>query len=197
MVWMIMCLLAWIGPALADSLSDARRALDIADFLNAAKLFRPLAEEGNAEAQFALAEMYDEGEGVAEDHAQALRWYRLAAGQGYAAAQTALGRIYSTGAVVSQDFAEAFKWDQLAAQQGVAMAQFELGWLYRMGDGAPRDHVRAYMWFDLAAQASFVERQRDLFAKTRDQLAAHLTDAQLAQARSAAANCKSAAYRSC
>ena len=40
---------------------------------------RRSAEQGDAEAQFSLGRMYDEGEGVAEDDAEAVRWYRLAA----------------------------------------------------------------------------------------------------------------------
>ena len=43
---------------------------------------RRLAEQGDAEAQYSLGWRYDEGEGVPEDKAEAVKWYRLAAEQG-------------------------------------------------------------------------------------------------------------------
>ena len=57
-----------------------------------------LAEQGDATAQFFLGLMYDEGEGVPENDAEAVKWYRLAAEQGDATAQTNLGVMYAIGA---------------------------------------------------------------------------------------------------
>ena len=42
------------------------------------------AEQGNAAAQYNLGVMYDNGEGVPQDYAEAAKWYRLAAEQGEA-----------------------------------------------------------------------------------------------------------------
>ena len=39
---------------------------------------RVLAEQGDADAQFNLGVMYADGEGVAQDDAEAVRWFRLA-----------------------------------------------------------------------------------------------------------------------
>jgi len=52
---------------------------------------RALAEQGNAEAQFALGRMYAEGLGVAQDEADALAWYGRAAEQGHADAHREVG----------------------------------------------------------------------------------------------------------
>ena len=41
--------------------------------------------------------MYEHGEGVPQDYAEAVRWYRLAADQGYASAQYNLGVMYNNG----------------------------------------------------------------------------------------------------
>ena len=38
--------------------------------------------------------MYEEGNGVPQDYAKAVKWYRLAADQGYADAQYNLGVMY-------------------------------------------------------------------------------------------------------
>lgn len=51
------------------------------------------AEQGNAKAQFAVGALYENGDGVKQDNAQALSWYRKAAEQGHDAAKAALPRL--------------------------------------------------------------------------------------------------------
>src|SRR5262249_53410150 len=58
---------------------------------------RRLAEQGEAWAQFNLAQMYDKGEGVPQSYAEAAKWYRKAAEQGDASAQDNLGAMYHFG----------------------------------------------------------------------------------------------------
>ena len=62
--------------------------------------------------------MYDNGEGVPEDDAEAVKWYRLAAEQGYAGAQSNLGVMYSNGEGVPQNNALAHMLFNLAGAQG-------------------------------------------------------------------------------
>ena len=88
------------------------------DYDTALKEFRPLAEQGDALAQFKLGRMYAKGRGVPQDYQEAAKWYRLAAEQGYAMAQGALGDTYRVGIGVPQDYGEAGKWYRLAADQG-------------------------------------------------------------------------------
>ena len=54
-------------------------AANAGDYAAALREWRPLAEQGDANAQSALGVMYDNGPGVARDDAEAVRWYRLAA----------------------------------------------------------------------------------------------------------------------
>ncbi len=49
------------------------------DYATALREWRPLAEQGNAEAQFNLGSMYYHGYGVPQDYVQAHMWYNLAA----------------------------------------------------------------------------------------------------------------------
>ena len=86
----------------------------------------------NLDAQYNLGLMYDNGEGVPQDYAEAVKWYRLAAEQGHAKAQYNLGLMYDNGEGVPQDYAEAVKWYRLAAEQGDAAAQTNLGCMYEM-----------------------------------------------------------------
>ena len=58
---------------------------------------RQAAEQGDARAQFNLGIMYDNGEGVLKDEAEAVKWYRLAAEQDLANAQNNLGTAYTNG----------------------------------------------------------------------------------------------------
>ena len=64
------------------------------NFATALKEWRPLAEQGNAVAQYSLGVMYDNGQGVPQDFKEAVRWYRLAADQGHAGAQNNLGAMF-------------------------------------------------------------------------------------------------------
>ncbi len=79
--------------------------------------WRPLAEQGNANAQFFLGVMYDKGQGVRQDLREAARWFRKAAEQGVAEAQSNLGFMYGYGEGVPQDYAQAYMWYDLAASR--------------------------------------------------------------------------------
>ena len=96
---------------------------------------RQLAEQGDAESQWSVGTMYDEGEGVALDHAEAARWYRKAAEQGFGLALQSLGRLYRDGRGVPQDFALAYMWFALAAAYISGDGQVEAA---RMRDDAAR-----------------------------------------------------------
>lgn len=87
------------------------------------KEFRASAEQGNAEAQYNLAMLYDRGLGVENDDSEALKWYREAAEQGYAKAQYNLGMMYYFGKGVPQDKEAGYQWVILAADQGEKTAK--------------------------------------------------------------------------
>ncbi len=82
------------------------------------KLFREAADQGKANAQYKLGNLYWLGVGVPQDFAEAVIWYRLAADQGLAVAQYRLGAMYDHGQGVSRDYAEAAKWYQLSSRPG-------------------------------------------------------------------------------
>jgi hypothetical protein len=62
--------------------------------------------------------MYLNGNGVRQDHAEALKWFRKAADQGLAVAQNNLGLMYAQGQGVPRDYVQAHMWFNLAASQG-------------------------------------------------------------------------------
>lgn len=103
--------------AVAQQLVDAVAAYNKGDYATALRIWRPLAEQGDAEAQFRLAGMYVFGSGVAQDSAAAVSWYRMAAEQGKASAQINLGLRYTRGLGVPKDYVQAHMWHSLAAAQ--------------------------------------------------------------------------------
>ncbi|MCX6594785.1 MAG: tetratricopeptide repeat protein [Acidobacteria bacterium] len=140
---------------------------------------RKAAERGDAKAQFSLGVMYDSGQGVPQDYAEALRWFRKAADQGHTSAQFNLGVMYANGQGVPENAAEGVRWYRKAADQGDALAQVELGRIYAEGQGVPQDYATAHMWLSLAS-AEFGEV---FFAKERDVVAQKMTREQLAEAK--------------
>ena len=79
---------------------------------------KALADKGLAWAQFNLGVMYDTGEGVPENDAEAVKWYRKAADQGNAAAQFNLGIMYANGEGVPENNIRAYVWWSMAKTQG-------------------------------------------------------------------------------
>ncbi|MCP4382511.1 MAG: sel1 repeat family protein [Hyphomicrobiales bacterium] len=140
------------GAAMAGPFEDGLAAYRSGDYATALKLWRPLAEQGNASAQFNLGLMYGKGESVPQDYARAAKWFGRAAEQDDARAQTNLGLIYANGEGVPEDYAKAAKWFRLAAEQGDARAQANLGLIYDHGDGVPQDYAEAVRWYRLAAE---------------------------------------------
>jgi len=88
------------------------------DYQLALKLWRPIAEQGNADAQRGLGEMYANGTGVTRDFVDAVKWYQLAAKQFDDKAQLELGSRYLAGEGVPQDIVLAHMWWNLAAARG-------------------------------------------------------------------------------
>ncbi|WP_438957408.1 tetratricopeptide repeat protein [Cognatiyoonia sp.] len=168
---------------------DAYRA---GDYATALQEWTPLAEAGNAYAQFSLGVMYRNGRGVLQDDAEAGRWYRLAADQGYAPAQFNLGNMYRTGQGVLQDYAEAVRLWRLAADQGIADAQTNLGVMYSNGHGVIQDNVMAHMWYNIGAANG-----NELGGTFRDRIAEGMTQQAIEQAQAMARECLGSGYKNC
>ncbi len=114
----IMLVLSFAAPVAAGQFEDAVAAYQRGDYATALRLLRPLADQGNAVAQYNPGFMYDKGQGVPQDYAEAAGWYHKAADEGDAEAQTTLGVMYAHGQGVPQDFVSAHMWFNLAAARG-------------------------------------------------------------------------------
>jgi TPR repeat protein len=107
------------APAFADW-AKGLYAYQKSDYVTAFKEWKPLAEQGDIQAQRALGHMYDASQGVIQDYRAAVKWYRLAAEQGDANAQDSLGFKYVLGDGVIKDYVRAHMWWNIAASQGFA-----------------------------------------------------------------------------
>ena len=117
----IQVLLFSLSLSISSYAADFNKGLTAAqsgDFATALKEWKPLAEEGDAVAQYNLGQMYRKGDGVPQDDKEAARLYRLAAEQGYADAQGNLGVMYVFGKGVTKDFVYAHMWGNIALMNG-------------------------------------------------------------------------------
>jgi murein DD-endopeptidase MepM/ murein hydrolase activator NlpD len=130
---------------------DAQSAYDNRRFAEARRIWVPLAEAGDAEAQFRLGLLFDLGQGVPKDLATAYMWYRRAAGAGLAEAQFNVAVMQDSGLVGPRNAVEAARWYRKAAVQGHHRAQYNLAQLYASGDGVPSDIPKAKAWYRVAA----------------------------------------------
>ena len=175
---------AWAGY------DEGVAAYERRDYTTAMREFRPLAEQGHADAQYRLGWAYRYGEGVPQDDDEAVKWYRKAAEQGQVEAQLRLGNwsYRCPGGIgwrcrlisANPDYTEAAKWYRLAAEQGNAEAQRSIGAMYAEGQGVPQDYVLAHKWLNLAAaQGGTIS---DIAVKMRDHVASKMTPEQIAEA---------------
>lgn len=86
--------------------------------------YRKAAEQGSAEAEFAIGEMCRNGEGVSADDRKALAWFCKAANRGLAKAQLEVGEMYLAGEGVPRRPVDGLAWLLVAARGGLDGAEW-------------------------------------------------------------------------
>ena len=159
----------YIPPLDKTLYKDGLTAYEAARFDRAYVLWKPLAENGYAPAQFSLGKLFDEGGGpIRANPFMAALWYRQAAAQDVPSAQNNLAIMYAKGRGVPLDEGRAVElWEQAAANGHVA-AKFNLALSYFNGDGVPADRNVAVTWFHHAAADGVADAQ---FAWSREEAA--------------------------
>lgn len=170
--------LSFTAPVVAGPFEDGEAAERRGDNAAAVRAYQEAADQGHAEAQTVLGQMYYAAIGVHQDYVAAATLFRKAADQGHADAQVWLGIMYYQGTGVLADYVAAASWFQRAANQGDQHAQRNIGNMYKSGEGVPKDNVRAYMWLNLSAAQGHSGALED-----RNALAQHMTPAQIAEAQ--------------
>jgi TPR repeat protein len=146
----IILLLAQCALCTANDYDHGLKAYWAGEYQQALKIWQPLAEVGNPDAQYGIGALYDHGRGVRQDDAKAVVWYRKAAEQGHADAQYNLGNMLGDGRGVARDVRLAMHWLHKSADQGIDSAQFNLAMKYHH-EPSLRNHEQAAKWYLKAA----------------------------------------------
>ncbi len=103
-----------LGAQAQPGFEDGLLAYHRGDHAAAMEIWRPLAEQGHASAQYSLGLLYYRGEGVLPNPKRAAKWYHKAADQGDPDAQLNLGLMYAQGDGLKRNYVTAYKWFALA-----------------------------------------------------------------------------------
>jgi uncharacterized protein len=174
--WMIAATAAAaIAAAGGTAFADVRAGIEqwrAGNYEAAIREWRPLAENGDADAQFNLGQAYRLGRGVPADPRASNMWFERAARQGHAQAEANLALALFQG----EERERAIPWLQRAAQRGDRRAQYYLGTAHFNGDLVARDWPRAYALMSRSAEqglpqarTSLTEMERHLSAADRTQ----------------------------
>jgi TPR repeat protein len=149
---------AMAAPLCAQSVKAGIDAWQRAEYPAAIAIWRPLAEAGDADAQFNLGQAYRLGRGVPLDLAAAKIWFERAARKGHLDAETTLGLlVFQNG-----DRAEGLKWLKQAADQGEPRALLVVGTALFNGDGVAQDRVLGYAYVSRSAAQGLAPAQDTL-----------------------------------
>jgi TPR repeat protein len=174
-----------LGIILLITTSTAMGGNDIWQTLFKEKLQE--ARQGNSNAQFDVASMYQNGRGVSPNRREAIDWYKKAAAQGNEKAvnrmnllqaneerfgkelasgrngdmesQYKLGNMYTEGIGTNIDLSKAAVAFEQSASQGYAKAEYKLGLIYYEGTGVKASRKTAFKWFKQAADKGYAAAQ--------------------------------------
>jgi len=115
----------------------------------------PKAENGDLDAQYDIATMYERGRGTGRDEKKAVEWYKKAAEKSHVKSAYKLGYSYLKGLGVGKDFEEAYRWLKFASDKGYERAHFYLAEMMEQGSGIDADLNGALAMYQKAADAGF------------------------------------------
>ena len=116
--YMWVLLLAMASMECVAGFDEGVNSYEAQDYQSALREFLPLANGGNASAQFYLGAMYYNGKGVPQSYSQAAVWYRKAGTQGQSGALNNLGVGYALGQFGVKNLVLAHVFYHLAAISG-------------------------------------------------------------------------------
>ncbi|HUT51239.1 MAG TPA: tetratricopeptide repeat protein [Alphaproteobacteria bacterium] len=117
-------MIVWSMGASADDIAAAKRAFDNERYQQAVALLRPLAEAGDARAQYYLGYVYDQGRWVHASRSKAFEWFEKSAAKDHTPGLRGLGRLLILWEV---DVKRGQKLLTIAAERGDSKAQWMLG----------------------------------------------------------------------
>ena len=113
------------------------------------------AHAGDPEAAYALAKVYEEGDGLPRLEVEAARWMAPAAAAGLSDARIRMGELYLTGRGTNTDVDAAYRLFAAASKDGDPRGDYHLGLSYLYGQGVMRDADLAAHFLTAAARAGY------------------------------------------
>jgi TPR repeat protein len=136
----------------------------VRDKPQAFKWRRKAAEQGDLEAELAMANAYETGDGVARDDVQAFYWNRKLADLALADAQRNVGAAYALGKGTPQDYVQAYVWLDIA-QHSFAPGEAQTADVQALALESVASH-------STASQIDRAKRQAERWISDRDNLQA-------------------------
>ena len=156
--------LVFSSPAFAADIDQITASLKKGDFSVVKTQLIPLAEAGDARAQYNLGVSYRFGNGVEKDLQKAYAWTSKAAENGDVRARVNLASMYADGNGVAKDIPTAVSWYEKAATQGDVNADLSLAKIYRDGVGGTIDYAKAFEYYSRAADKGSDDARYNLAA---------------------------------
>lgn len=128
------------------------------DYKAAVEVWRTLADRGDADATFNLAQAYRLGRGVPANLATAKGLFERSARTGHLESQTTLGLILLQGG----DRLDGLAWLKSAAEAGEPRALLVYGTALVNGDGVTQDQLRGYSFVHSAARSGLPAAKKTL-----------------------------------
>jgi TPR repeat protein len=160
----------WVPPAVWYDVDPA-----VWDAADVARIERD-ARAGDAQAQYALGVLKEDGKRMARDLPDALRFYRLAAEQGHASAQASVARMLLNGWASPKNLVVASEWNEKAAAQGNRRAVYNQGYFVRRDRTAAGGDAAALPFSARAGELGLPQGAVDM-ARHHRKNAAEATDA--------------------
>lgn len=150
--------------SLGDSFKDGMKAFDTKNYKKAYDIWKPLAEKGDARAQYELANLYDGY--LYDDKNEMYKWYLKSANQGYTEAEGIMAYLYENGVdgFLNIDIEKAIYWYERMAKKGNLEGIYNLGFLYQHGkkNYLSKDYTKAVKWYKIGANKGHKSSQREL-----------------------------------
>ena len=147
-------------PAMAGPLEDGTDLMAKGNYQGAMSTWQPLAQRGDAQAQFKIGMLYWGGFGVPKNYTTGMAWFKQAANNGNTDAMMHIALLYKQGLGVAQSDAEALQWVEKAANAGSSTAKKALVQMRANGIGTAKNPAAA-----TAAQQPPAAYQRPMPAK--------------------------------
>ncbi|QIM63634.1 hypothetical protein A1D29_10205 [Pasteurellaceae bacterium Orientalotternb1] len=152
-------LIAYLGEKYDTSQDPLVKQKLLPEVNHALNLLYPLAEKGNAEAQYLYAYRYSSNMPEGNNSAEQCRWIRKAAVQALTEAEYSLGLCYLNGWNGEKSESKAFQWFLKAAEKGHMKAQVDVARAYLMGKGVEKNQQKATTFLEKAAKAGDADAQ--------------------------------------